>query len=714
VGFDDAAAVEVRDGATLALRTRPDVAGLNGSFLARVGWTTDGGTLFAGGNVWDGNSKSVLSWSDAGSGARRVAADGFVDNIAAIVPLPGGRLAVASFSGDIAVSALPDRTRLAERRLLGGGLLTNFDPASPMNRLRVAADGGVVEWVTYPAEQRLLRFDPARLDLRAGLRATHWNYRNDPKLNGRALTLEHYETALSASAAHNRLLLGAAWNLRLFAASGTQVWRQPIPGSAWWVNQSPDGRIVIAALGDLTIRWYRADNGRELLALYVTEDAQRWITFTPTGYYAAAPGAEHLIGWHVNRGPDEAADFFPASRFRDRFYRPDVVSRVLATLDEAEALKQADAARGIATRPAQPITEDLPPVVSIVSPLDGTRINGGEVTLEYTVRSPSGKPLSGITLLVDGQRPGFAAVPDLPVITGKDRETKGRLAVPVPQGKTVEIGLLASTTRDGEPVRIRITSTAPVVDLGLPRLNGVLVGVAHYPRPDMKLNFADKDARDMAALFERQRQLGQYRDVDLHIVPEAKATRKGILAELRALRDRNTDGDVALIFFSGHGAQVGQRTFFLPIDADPDDPDTTAISKADLLDILSDIKGTKLVFLDICHAGAFQLDHKPRIVPDMTALAAEFSDPRRGLVVYASSTLTQPSEELPQGNGAFTEAVVEGLKGAAAVGRHPTVTMTDLDVYVTFRVRQLTDGRQFAKMVRPADIPDLPVIALAR
>jgi len=39
-----------------------------------------------------------------------------------------------------------------------------------------------------------------------------------------------------------------------------------------------------------------------------------------------------------------AADFFPASKFRDRFYRPDVVSLVLKTLDETEAVQQAEAA----------------------------------------------------------------------------------------------------------------------------------------------------------------------------------------------------------------------------------------------------------------------------------------------------------------------------------------------------------------------------------
>src|SRR5262249_16150849 len=40
------------------------------------------------------------------------------------------------------------------------------------------------------------------------------------------------------------------------------------PGSPWAVNFSGDGRLVVAALGDGTVRWYRASDMVELLALF--------------------------------------------------------------------------------------------------------------------------------------------------------------------------------------------------------------------------------------------------------------------------------------------------------------------------------------------------------------------------------------------------------------------------------------------------------------
>lgn len=63
----------------------------------------------------------------------------------------------------------------------------------------------------------------------------------------------------------------------------------------------------------------------------------------PSGYYDASVGGEDLIGWHINNGKDAAADFFPASRFRSDYYRPDVIAKLLETKDEGEAVAQANA-----------------------------------------------------------------------------------------------------------------------------------------------------------------------------------------------------------------------------------------------------------------------------------------------------------------------------------------------------------------------------------
>jgi hypothetical protein len=100
------------------------------------------------------------------------------------------------------------------------------------------------------------------------------------------------------------------------------LWEKRTPGAVWGVNVSGDGRWVVAALGDGSVRWYRASDGQEQLALFVHGDHERWIAWTPTGYYDTSMGGENLVGWHVNRAFNQSADFFSVGRFRERFYQP--------------------------------------------------------------------------------------------------------------------------------------------------------------------------------------------------------------------------------------------------------------------------------------------------------------------------------------------------------------------------------------------------------
>ena len=70
------------------------------------------------------------------------------------------------------------------------------------------------------------------------------------------------------------------------------------------------------------------------------------------------------------------------------------------------------------------------------------------------------------------------------------------------------------------------------------------------------------------------------------------------------------------------------------------------------------------------------------------------------------------------GNGAFTKALIEGLgkpgeKAKADFSHTGAITTSELDAYVTERVKSLTDGAQSPVMIRPATVPDFP-LAIAR
>jgi hypothetical protein len=165
-----------------------------------------------------------------------------------------------------------------------------------------------------------------------------WENGTSPQLNGASLPLQTYERSRSLAIAPDgaSFVLGAEWWLRRFDAQGKSLWEKPVPGVVWGVNLAREGRLILAAYGDGTIRWHRAADGAELLALFIhlpegPEGPREWIMFTPEGYYeASGPEAEKLIGWHINRGPEQAADFYPADTFASVYRSPD---RIRGALD---------------------------------------------------------------------------------------------------------------------------------------------------------------------------------------------------------------------------------------------------------------------------------------------------------------------------------------------------------------------------------------------
>jgi len=84
--------------------------------------------------------------------------------------------------------------------------------------------------------------------------------------------------------------------------------------------------------------------------------------------------AERLLTWVVNQGPDAAAIAFPVGRFRDRYRRPDIVDRVLSTLDPHAAIAQAPPSSRQAAMAIEHLTDadtETAKAVQQASPLAG-------------------------------------------------------------------------------------------------------------------------------------------------------------------------------------------------------------------------------------------------------------------------------------------------------------------------------------------------------
>lgn len=360
VGFEDRSAVVLLDGRTLApLPRQPNLTGIeNGNFYP-VAWSRDGATLYTAGGYDVEGRNPILAWSEAGSGARHTQNPGPLSIVMSLEPLADGRLLVAAADPYLAV--------LGAMGAVGGTVgdvvrpSPNFDPRGQLRSLAVSADGLQVDFgFEYGGRSDRHRFDLAGLALtplpagdgrtaaprQSDLPIADWEDKRRPTLAGTPLQLKQYEISRSL-AIHpdgRRFVLGADWSLRAFEATGKPLWQSAVPGAVWAVNISGDGRLVVAAYGDGTIRWHRMDDGRELLALYPMADRKNWVAWTPEGFYAATPGAYGVLKWHVNRGWDRLADVYPVYQFR-YLNRPDALPLVLREGETARALGIADIAR---------------------------------------------------------------------------------------------------------------------------------------------------------------------------------------------------------------------------------------------------------------------------------------------------------------------------------------------------------------------------------
>jgi WD40 repeat protein len=731
VGFNNSTAVNVLAATDLSLVRAPDTPGGANGYLSSVTFSLDGQSLYAGGRWKADGLCSVRRWSQAGAGAYTDAGLS-IDSLMDLQPRPEGGLFYAA--GDPAWGVL---TAADQRQQRQGPPMADFRGDRSGFRLDAGAttvgfgfEGMAQASARFSLTNRTLTLGPVPEALRsprvsvAGLAVTDWEHKREPKLSGQPLKLNQYEFSRSlACAADGRsFLLGCDWSLRQFDRSGKERWQQPVPEVVWAVNLADDGRLAVAAYADGTIRWHRLSDGRELLAFFPHADRQRWVLWTPEGYYDCSPGAEDLIGWHVNNGKDAAADFFPASRFRETKYRPDVIDRVLETLDVGEALRLANADTGRKARQEVDLRKQLPPVVTLLSPAAGTTVTETNLTVRFRVRSPSGEAVKDVRVLVNG-RPveGTRAVGKVQALAPQGAvggaEEERELAVTIPAADC-EVAVLAENRfAASEPAvaALKWAGRKPAsVDLVKPVLYVLAIGVSDYAQDDLDLKFAAKDATDFATILRLQ-QGGLYREVVAKVLTDKKATAEDVRDGLEWIEKEATSRDVAMVFLAGHGENDPNGTYyFLPHNANPAKLKSSCVSFADIQTTLRNLPGKALFFVDTCHAGNVMgkqvLVARRRGGADINALANELSSAENGVVVFTACTSRQSSLEREDWqNGAFTKALVEGLSGQADLHRQGHISINTLDAFVANRVKQLTDGKQSPVTTKPDTVPDYPV-----
>lgn len=723
VGYENSAQVDVFSGEALQYLYSPDTSDIKKGYLNVVSWSFDGEVLYAGGQYRIDDKHPIRKWAKQGQGPW-IDLPASSNTILRIVPLSTGGIAYGSSDPAFGVFDAKDIRVLYK----GSDVL---DYRDSHDKFLLSHDGTTVQFgynkgrqstARFSIGNRLLEQNPVSAATLHPPRTTapelaieNWRNSQAPTLNGRALRLLQYEVSRCVAIAPDdqTILMGTVWHLRLFDRQGRELWRVPVPANVWTVTIAGNGLVATAALADGTIRWYRMADGQELLALFPHPDTKRWVVWTPSGYYDAAPGAETLLGWHKNYGGDAAADFFPAAQFRSVSYRPAVVKEVLETLDEQQAVLRASMNTTLKPSLEPKIEESqptklLPSSVAIISPPDGTALSSTTVKIRYRVGTESSGAPIDIVAMLDGRiiptSRGIAVV-DASSAAAGIRE----LEVQIPE-RDCEISL-AVTNRSGgrgkpASVRLRWKPSFAVK----PMLYAVAIGVSNVENDKPTASLAGKDAQDFAAALQLQTG-GLYRGVVAKVLADGQASKDSILDGLDWLDRETTGKDVAMIFIKGQAVTDRNGiSYFLSAGAKTNQLRRTALPFSDIRNLVGALAGRSAIFMDACQAG------DPRSTEACTGavtnLVSDLSSSEQGAVVFSASTAKHYAQETTLwGNGAFTMALLEGLKGKAAYGEGKSITVSMLDLYLSERIKSLTKGQQISTSAKTYDLPDFVLAA---
>lgn len=730
VGFGDTKSVNVLSVKDLSLLYTPTTDNIKLPFAAfdSIAWSADGKKLYGAGRaamiVNDTPMRFIRRWEEEGKG-KSVDAPATGETISALVPLKGGQVLFAS--ADPLWGVLED----TEARIFRS---PNIDMR--MTSFLVSDDASVVQYSAALGDKATIRFDAAQRKLDTdiadttdaavkkgkeaglhqafvevpGLVVTDWENGMHPKVNGHPITLNVNESgrALAILPDNKHFLLSGDFSVRLLDANGKESWAIGTPATIWQLNVSKDGSKAVALLNDGTVRWMDMKDGSLLLSFYLNRNQKQWVAWSHSGYYDSAAGSEDLIGWHLNHGKEQAADFYPASRFRATFYRPDVVERVLKAGSEEEALRLADADRGRKTQVVQ-VDQTLPPLVTIKSPDNNTEVSEANVKLQFALRTPADAPVISVRALIDG-RPLGAARRIQETNAAGSTETTQSLDVALPP-HDCEVSIIAENKHGvSAPATIKMRWKGKAEDdITKPKLYILSVGVSKYKNPAYSLDFAARDASDFSDALKKQG--GKlYRSVEARLLTDDQANKDALLDGLEWIQKQTTSHDVAMIFLSGHGVRDGSGDYYyVPYNFDNDRKRSTGVLFYEIEKTIKDIAGKVVFFVDTCHSGGAA--GKTRgIDNDIVSLVNELSSAENGAIVFAASTGKESALEDPKwGHGAFTKALLEGLEGKADLRGNGRVTITSLDFFLSERVKELTDGNQHPTTTKPPSVPDFPI-----
>jgi len=236
------------------------------------------------------------------------------------------------------------------------------------------------------------------------------------------------------------------------------------------------------------------------------------------------------------------------------------------------------------------------------------------------------------------------------------------------------------------------------------------------------LDYTEDDAFDFGSLYKNQEGVGMlFNSSKPRILSGGSAKTANIKEAIEKLKLDYSNliiapNDLIIVFISSHGFIYEDEFRIQGSDYDPGLPESKSVSyETDIIGILDKIPCKKLLFVDACHSGAGGAKLN---VTDLNHRIKELNELKRGTSIIVSSQKDQASyeDELWE-NGAFTEAIIMGLKDGQADlpksgNKDGIVTIEELYGYIKEKVPDMVGkvkGREQRPIMLGKDLGDIAI-----
>lgn len=508
------------------------------------------------------------------------------------------------------------------------------------------------------------------------------------------------------------------------AALGIQVWstsswkllsekkitsREPMNGPSIHFKNTQEIQIALASGQMFQWNFQR----QTLQQFYFSGTETGWVTATEEGYYQASRTGLDGIAFRVG------GRAYPFEQFDLRYNRPDqVIARLTPGSPLIKAYRELRQQRlkRMGFDEKMLASDFHLPVVKLLNPPRSVATTQNQLRLHIQAQDTKYK-LDRIMVYVN----------DIPIHGQRGRDVRRHQAhtlqqeesIPLTPGSNkIQISALnqAGTESLRETLQINYTGSTP-----RPTLHLISIGVSQYQQSQHNLEYAAKDAEDMATqLASRHKNSHQ---ISQYLWRNQAVTRNQILA-LKSHLQRSRPEDRVILFLSGHGLlNADLHYYFAPYNMDFARPAQHGITFEEIENLLDGIPAReKLLLIDTCNSGEVDPQtptktiQRPegmvrarairgvKVVPGIglthlqTLLEDNFVDLRRGsgaTVMTSASGLEFAFESSRWQNGVFTYAFLEGLENKRTdTNRDGQIQLSELQQHVAQRVRELTGASQ--------------------